>query len=95
MRFYICSTYVDLAEHRKAAIDAFQELNRRAKGTWQEYDYIDPENLSVSGTPPIDVCLRELKESGYFILILGWRYGYIPESSEKSIVELESVLSHM
>ncbi|MFL5146474.1 MAG: DUF4062 domain-containing protein, partial [Microvirga sp.] len=24
-----------------------------------------------------------------FVLILGWRYGYIPKGSEKSIVELE------
>ena len=89
LRFYISSTYVDLAEHRKAVIDTMQQLSSRVNEESADYDYIDPERFSATGTPPIDVCLREVKESQYFILILGWRYGYVPEGSDISVVELE------
>ena len=33
--------------------------------------------------------LKEAKECSYFILMLGWRYGYVPEGEAKSVIELE------
>lgn len=89
MRTYICSTYVDLAEHRKAAINALNEFNIHAKESWDMMDYFDPNGLSGRGAPPVDIYLKKLKESGFFALILGWRYGYVPTGSDKSLVELE------
>jgi hypothetical protein len=89
MRFYISTTYVDLTEHRKAAINALGEFFASQKERWVDYEYVDAERFSVAGTPQLADCLRAVSESDYFVLILAWRYGYIPEGSEKSIVELE------
>jgi hypothetical protein len=88
MQFYFGSTYTDLKEHRDAAIAAFLEFTHNSKGNYVDYSFFDPG--SGSGIMSnLEECLREAKNSSYFVLILGWRYGYVPEASDKSIVELE------
>jgi hypothetical protein len=89
-------TYPDLKEHRDAAIVAFRErlvfpnlLAKMSEKDYTNYELFTPEVLASEDSSPLEVCLRNVRESDYFILFLGWRYGYIPEGSEKSIVELE------
>jgi hypothetical protein len=89
MRFYLGSTYSDLGEHRDAAIAAMREFAKHGKESYVDYDFFDPNTLAQTGVSHLEACLPNVKESSYFVLILGWRYGYIPEGSEKSIVELE------
>lgn len=86
MSFYLSSTYEDLKEHREAAISAFADFAIRSADI---YDIFDPNTLFQTGASDLDVILHNVRESSYFVLILGWRYGYIPQVSEKSIVELE------
>lgn len=88
LQFYLSSTYSDLKEHREAAIAAFRDFAKRGKETYVDYEVFDPNALPQEEIS-LDVCLRNVRDSSYFILILGWRYGYIPEESDKSIVELE------
>lgn len=89
LHFYLSSTYSDLNDHRVAAIAAFQDFAKQGKETYVDYELFDPNALPQEGISSLDVLLRNVKDSSYFILILGWRYGYIPEGSDKSIVELE------
>jgi Domain of unknown function (DUF4062) len=87
--FYFCSTYSDLKEHRQAAIAAFREFAQRNAESYVDYDFFDPNVFAETGATNLDASLREARECSYFVLILGWRYGYIPKGSKKSIVELE------
>lgn len=94
MRIYVSSTFTDLAEHRAATKrvieslkdDSFKQYGQDAKSC---FEYIGLEYLSADTQPPLDTCLEEIVNSDIFILLIGWRYGYIPEGCEKSVVELE------
>jgi hypothetical protein len=87
--FYLSSTYADLKEHRKAAVAAIRSFAEHGKKQYVDYELFDPNELPHEGKALLDTCLAQVRESSYFVLILGWRYGYIPEGSERSIVELE------
>ncbi len=89
MDFYFGSIYSDLKKHREAVISAFQTFAERSEEKYGDYAWFDPNAIAETNASHLDVCLRNVRKSGYFVLILGWRYGYIPEGSEKSIVELE------
>ena len=47
------------------------------------------EYLSASDVYPIQASLNAVSSSDALVLLLGYRYGYIPENSDISIVELE------
>ena len=89
INFYLSSTYSDLKEYREAAIAAVRTFSERSKEHYVEYEVFDPSALPHEGQALLDTCLAQVKEASYFILLLGWRYGYIPEGSDLSIIELE------
>jgi signal transduction histidine kinase len=89
MRFYIANTDIDLADHRKAAIEGIKDLHARYRGEFSEYEPVDPDSFCDTTSSSIDRRLMELKDCSYFVLILGWRYGCIPKGSSKSVTELE------
>lgn len=80
MKVFISSTYVDLAEHRKAAHDALEKLGLHV--IWMEAFGARPEESTKA-------CLNEVEESDLFVGIYAHRYGYIPTGSEISITEQE------
>jgi hypothetical protein len=84
----VSSTFTDLQEHRHALRNALQSL--------QDVEYVGPEYLSARAEPPLETSRREIGESAALVLLIGWRYGYIPEGQQKSIVELEyeAALAH-
>jgi hypothetical protein len=86
---YLSSTYADLKDHREAAIAAIRSFAERGKEHYVDYEVFDPGSLPYEGKALLDTCLAQVRESSNFILILGWRYGYVPEGSDRSIVELE------
>jgi hypothetical protein len=86
LHFYLGSTYSDLNEHREAAIAAIRTFSERSK---DDDEVFDPNALPHEGQALLDTCLSQVKKASYFVLLLGWRYGYIPDGSELSIVELE------
>lgn len=89
LHFYLGSTYSDLGDYRKAAVEAVSTFSERSKERYVDYEVFDPNALPHEGQALLDACLTQVKEASYFILLLGWRYGYVPDGSDLSIIELE------
>jgi len=85
MDWYFGSTYSDLKQHREAALAAFKDFAEKSAEKYVEYNLFDPNSVTETDESPLDVCLRNLRNAHYFVLILGWRYGYIPEESSKGV----------
>ena len=82
MRIYVSSTFADLRAHREAVRKAIRSL--------EEAKIVGAENFSfMPAEQTLKKSLEEVRESSGLVLIIGWRYGYIAEGQEKSIVELE------
>jgi hypothetical protein len=86
MKVFISSTYVDLIEYRKKAIDA--ALRYKCLPLAMEYFGAQPEE-------PKTVCDKEIRDCDIFIGIYAHRYGYIPKGSgnKKSITQMEYELA--
>jgi hypothetical protein len=85
MKVYISSTYVDLVEHR-AAVD--RTLRRMG------HDVIGMEQYVAEGAKPVDRCKADVRASDVYVIIVAWRYGYVPGRNAKpvdgrSITEIE------
>ncbi len=84
MKIYVSSTYQDLIEHR-AAVD--RTLRRMG------HDVIGMEQYVAEGNKPLDRCLADVRVADLYVVILGWRYGYVPPSQPApgglSITQLE------
>lgn len=78
---YISSTFFDLQEHRAVLIDALRAT--------QVFDVRGMENYGTQSKPPLDVCLQDVDESEFYVLLLGKRYGFVPEGYDLSITNLE------
>lgn len=88
-RFYFSFTYDDLTKHRQAVMQAIRDHNKNWEEDWHQIECIDSNTIPPSKSSSIDTRLTEVKESSYFILILGWEYGEVIEEHGKSVVELE------
>ncbi len=83
MKVYLSSTYRDLREHR-----AVVDRTLRSMG----HDVIGMEQYVAEGGRPVDRCKRDVETADTYVLILGWRYGYVPEvdnPDHMSITEIE------
>lgn len=84
MKIYISSTYQDLREHR-AAVD--RTLRRMG------HDVIGMEQYVAEGNRPLDRCLADVQLADLYIVIVAWRYGYVPKDQPRpggvSITQLE------
>jgi len=89
VHFYLSSTYTDLKDYRAAAVNAIRRFAEKGKEQYVDYEMFDPGTLPHEGKALLDTCLAQVKEASYFILLLGWRYGYVPDGGEKSLIELE------
>lgn len=79
-RIYISSTYVDLKAHRGDVHRFLRRMNQ---------EVVEMTELSAHGKDPKTVSLRELASVDYVVLIVAWRYGFIPKGQTRSITELE------
>jgi tetratricopeptide (TPR) repeat protein len=77
---FISSTSKDLAEYRKAAIDACLEL-KLFPVAMEYFEAIDAGATAAS--------LKKLDECDLYIGIFAFRYGYIEAGYDKSVTELE------
>ena len=89
LKVYISSTYNDLKAHRKQVIDFFEK-----KTIKESFELTSMERYVASNNRPLLECLEDVKNSDVYILIIGNRYGYIPEDAilnpkKLSITELE------
>jgi tetratricopeptide (TPR) repeat protein len=82
-KVYISSTFEDLKDHRAAVYGTLRKMR---------LDVIAMEDYVASDSRPLDKCLNDIDSSDIYILIVAWRYGFIPEKDnplQKSITELE------
>jgi len=80
INFFVCSTVLDLKEHRDAVIKKLQA----SKGVINAQEFFGARNRK-----PLETCLAEVEKSNVFIVILGNRYGSTTEGDGKSYVERE------
>ena len=80
MKVFISSTYQDLIDYRAAAIEAVE-------GT--SYQAVKMEVFGARSDEPLNACLQEIEQCDLFIGIYAHRYGYVPDSSNISITEME------
>lgn len=85
MKVYISSTYQDLIEYR-AAVD--RTLRRMG------HDVIGMEQYVAEGSKPVERCKADVRTADAYVIIVAWRYGYVPGRTltppdERSITEIE------
>lgn len=79
MRVFVGGTYKDIHGFRQVAYDV---LRKHAPVETME-------DFPTSEMPVRDLCLDRVKKCTHYLLIIGRRYGWIPEGETKSITELE------
>jgi hypothetical protein len=83
MKLYISSTYRDLSEHRAAVDRALRRMG---------HDVIGMEQYVAEDGRPLTRCLADVRAADAYVVILAWRYGYVPTADNCegcSITELE------
>jgi Domain of unknown function (DUF4062) len=75
MKVYISSTYQDLIDYR-AAVD--RTLRRMG------HDVIGMEQYVAEGSKPVDRCKADVRAADVYVIIVAWRYGYVPGKNETS-----------
>ncbi len=84
MKVYLSSTYSDLREHR-AAVD--RTLRRMG------HDVIGMEQYVAEGARPLARCLDDVRGCDAYVVMVAWRYGYVPDGQSSpggfSMTELE------
>lgn len=84
-KIMLSSTYLDLKEHRRIALEALQNLQQHLGA--MEIFYAKPNK-------PKDVCISEAESSDIYIGVIAWRYGIIDEETGKSLTRLEYEAAH-
>ncbi len=79
MRIFTSSTYEDLKNERRAAIDTIKRIGQ----------VIAMEDFFASNHPPKDVCLKYLQDCDAVVIILGFRYGSVDGIEGISLTEIE------
>lgn len=77
---FISSTYEDLKEERKYAIDAVLKLRQIPAGM---------ELFSASNNTPWEEIENEINESDYYVIIVAYKYGSIDPASKLSFTQKE------
>ena len=80
LQVFVSSTYVDLQEERRAAVDAILTAGHIPAGM---------ELFAAGDEAQLDVIKRWIDESDVYLLILGGRYGSIEPKSKKSYIQIE------
>lgn len=77
---FLSSTFIDLKEHRRSAIDALDRLGQKV------------DRMEIFGARPDEPktgCLKEVESCDLFVGIYAHRYGFVPVGSATSITEQE------
>ena len=77
---YISSTASDLGEYRDSARDAVLQMGMHP---------IMMEDFASGSKSPVERSYEELLKADIYVGILAYRYGYIPEGYEISMIEIE------
>jgi 8-oxo-dGTP pyrophosphatase MutT (NUDIX family) len=80
MKIFLSSTFLDLVEHRKGAVEALERLGQQ--GVHMEVFGARPEE-------PMKACIAEIDACEIFIGVYAHRYGFVPPGSNVAITEAE------
>ncbi len=83
MKVYISSTFRDLNLHRAAVDRTLRKMG---------HDIIGMEHYVAEGSRPVERCKRDVEIADAYVLLLAWRYGYVPKpdnEAKHSITEIE------
>lgn len=79
-KIFISSTIQDMPSERKAALKAVEKIGG--------FPVMSEYTMEAQSTDSVTACISKVMESDIYVLILGGRFGWQPESKE-SITELE------
>ena len=79
-RAFVSSTFRDLKDHREAVYVALRRLGHQS---------VAMEQWVASDQAPLDRSLEAVRDSDVVVLIVAWRYGWIPPGQRYSTTELE------
>ena len=79
-RVFVSSTYLDNEARRRIVEDAIQRAGMLPIGM---------ERFGAKKGPPLETCLKKVRESGVLVGIIAWRYGALPEGLDQSFTEIE------
>lgn len=80
IRVFVSSTYLDNKLRRQLVEQAIRSAGMEPVGM---------ERFEASTHPPVELCLEKLASCDLLVGVLAWRYGWIPDGSDKSITEME------
>ena len=84
MKIYVSSTFQDLVDQRSAVDRTLRRMG---------HDVIGMEQYVAEGNRPLDRCLADVRAADLYLVIVAWRYGYVPLDQPRpgalSITELE------
>jgi hypothetical protein len=80
MKVFLSSTYIDLIEHRRAAVEVLERLGQHVGRM---------EIFGARPEEPSDACLSEIEDCDLFVGIYAHRYGHVPNQANISITEAE------
>ncbi|RCV65974.1 protein of unknown function (DUF4062) [Methanophagales archaeon] len=79
MKIFVSSTYLDLNKYRAEAKKAIEESGN---------EFVGMETFQSHTHEPTEFCPERVEECDAFVLLVAYRYGYIPEGTEISITQL-------
>lgn len=85
LTIFVCSTYSDLTEERKAVLDAIRRL---------QLQHDSMEFFGARANQPIETCLAEVRRSNILVVLVGHRYGTLVPELGVSYSEAEYAEGH-
>ena len=80
MKIFLSSTFKDLATERAAVCEALTRMSAQ---------YSAMEYFGSFSDEPLAKCLAKVRSSDVVVLLLGSKYGFVPDGHDKSMTELE------
>ena len=100
VRVFLSSTFVDMQQERDALLKfAFPQLRKFCEERGLHFVEVDlrwgiTSEESSSGDV-VKICLEEIEKCNYFVNMLGWRYGWIPQSFPQQLKQKYKWLSQI
>ncbi len=85
MKVFVSSTSEDLTEYRAAAIRGLRRLG---------HDVVAMEDMTAARTYPLDRVLEAVRDSDAVVIIVAWRYGYVPVGAANAPLPPGAVADH-
>jgi hypothetical protein len=82
MRIYVSSTFEDLKAYRAACIRVLRQLG---------HEVISMEDYVAEGSIPVAKVVADVKRCDLYVVLVAWRYGYIPTADRVGIIMGQAV----